>query len=212
MMTEAYVPHLNWLLALALPPLAVLLVLGWAAHLRRRGRFAGGAGRLHGLGRHFESARAGELARDVSALGSSTQVTLFAALLAGAFVLAGDWRAAVLLVALALLAGGLGTLLKRHTARQRPGTAGSIHFGSSFPSSHTLMGSSLYGGAAVLHAAATPDSLLALPSLVAAVMLAFLIGASRVLLRVHYLSDVVAGWLLAAALITSVRLLYTPPL
>ena len=210
MMTDAYDVNLNWLLALALPPLAVLLVLLWAAHLRQRGRFEGGVGRLHGLGRHFESARSSELARDLSALGSSTLVTLLGALLCGAFVLAGDVRAAVLLASLGLLAGGLGTLLKRRTARLRPGAAGSLHFGSSFPSSHTLMGSSLYGGAAVLHAAGTPDSLLALPGLVAALLLSFLIGASRVLLRVHYVSDVVAGWLLAAALIISVGLLHQP--
>ena len=72
------------------------------------------------------------------------------------------------------------------------------------------MGSSLYGGAALLHAAGTPDSPLALPAVVTAFALSLLIGASRVLLRIHYLSDVVAGWLLAAALIASVRLLYTP--
>lgn len=208
MMSHSFDAHLNWLLALALPLLATLLVLLWAGHLRRRGRFEGGVGRLHGLGRHFEPLRAAELARDVSALGSSTQVTLFSVAIAGAFVLTGDWRAAALLLLLSLLAGGLGTVLKQRTARTRPAAAGGPHFGSSFPSSHTLMGSSLYGGAAVLHGAGTPDSPLALPALVAATLIALLIGASRVVLRVHYVSDVMAGWLLAVALIASMRLLY----
>lgn len=197
-------PLLHSWLVLLLPIGAVGVLLLWAALLRRRGRFAGGPGRLHGLGRYFEAPRTRELALDFSALGSSTVVTLFTACFAGLFWLAGQAQAAWTLIGVSIFGGACGNLLKRLTRRSRPGQAGAVHFGSSFPSAHTVMGSTLYGSTAVL-------ILPLLPSAVApavyglAVLLALLIGASRVVLRVHYLSDVVAGWALAGSLVTAVH-------
>lgn len=204
-------PQIFWLAA-ALPLLAAGLVLLIAASLRRRGRFDGGPGYLHGLGRYFGAPRVRELALDVAALGSSTLVTIFTTLLALAWLLAGDVPAALLLALASALAAALGTLLKRLTRRLRPGEATAVHFGSSFPSSHTLMGTTLYGTAATLLWLDGRWPLLALLAAVAAGLAALTIGFSRVVLRVHYLSDVTAGWLMAASLVASIGLLYSAAL
>jgi len=197
-------PH--WVIALLLPLLAVGLMLLWAAQLRRRGRFEGGAGRFHGLGRYFDTPRMRELALDFSALGSVTLVSFFTVLFAALLCLAGLPQAALLLVAASSLAGASGTTLKKLTRRVRPGAATATHFGSSFPSSHTLMGTTLYGSTAVLLLAQLPAAL-ATTVCLGAGLLSLLIGASRVVLRVHYLSDVVAGWWVAASLIGGVWLM-----
>ncbi len=203
-MTESQT--LRWLAA-ALPLVAVGLMLLWAAQLKRRGRFDGGVGRLHGLGRYFDSPRMRELAMDFSALGSLAVVTLFSACATGVFWLAGDRSAALLLAAASGLAGASGTSLKKLTRRVRPQAAVTAHFGSSFPSSHTLMGSTLYGCTAVLLAPSV-DTGFAVVAIAIAALIAVLIGASRVVLRVHYLSDVMAGWWVASALVASVALLH----
>ena len=193
-------------LALALPLVAVGLMLLWAAQLRRRGRFDGGVGRFHGLGRYFDTPRMRELALDFSALGSVTLVSTFTVLFALMFWLAGDGLGALLLALASGLAGASGTALKKLTRRVRPDAASATHFGSSFPSSHTLMGSTLYGcTAALLVADATPA--IATVGIVTALLLSLLIGCSRVVLRVHYISDVMAGWWVAASLVGSVLLL-----
>lgn len=202
-MTE---PHLIRWLAAALPLIAVGLMLLWAAQLRRRGRFEGGVGRFHGLGRYFDTPRMRELALDFSALGSVTLVSVFTVLFALQFWLAGDHKGALLLALASGLAGASGTTLKKLTRRVRPDAASATHFGSSFPSSHTLMGSTLYGCTAALLVGQVPHAI-ALVGALAALLMALCIGASRVVLRVHYISDVMAGWWVAGSLVGSVLLL-----
>lgn len=187
--------------------MAALIVLCWASVLRRQGGFEGRPGRLHGLGVYFDSARARELALDIAALGSSTLVTLLTALFALLWLAADEAWAAVLMVLSSSLAAMFGTILKKLTRRLRPGAAAATFFGSSFPSSHTLMGSTLYGTAAWLLLGSGHSSGAALLILGMAVLLALLIGFSRVVLRVHYLSDVIAGWCMAASLVASAGLL-----
>lgn len=196
-------------LAILLPLLAALGVLCWAALLRRRGGFEGRPGRLHGLGVYFDSARARELALDVAALGSSTLVTLLTAVFAGFWLVADDVWAAVLLALASSFAALSGSVLKKLTRRLRPGAAAATFFGSSFPSSHTLMGSTLYGTAAWLLVGTGRWPAGELFILAMATLLALLIGFSRVVLRVHYLSDVIAGWCMAASLVASAGLMQT---
>ena len=110
-----------------------------------------------------------------------------------------------------LLAGLSGTVLKKLTRRLRPGTTKAVFFGSSFPSSHTLMGSTLYGSAAslFLRDGHWPEGNLLVFGM--AVLLSAFVGFSRVVLHVHYLSDVAAGWVMAASLVASVTLLAALP-
>ena len=98
----------------------------------------------------------------------------------------------------AALAGGflLNLLLKQLFQRPRPaGAVGILHEPSwSFPSGHAMMSLVAYGMIAYLIAQATSRRLLQLTSVFIAAIMAVAIGASRLYLGVHYLSDVAAGY------------------
>lgn len=128
------------------------------------------------------------------------------------------WRAAVVLavggyllrrrvprsaayLAAAVVGGGLlDGLLKVVVRRSRPALPNPLAHagGASFPSGHAFGATVLYGALLVL---ALPGLRAGRRTLVVALVsvLVALIGASRVVLGVHYPSDVVAGWLLGLA-------------
>lgn len=94
----------------------------------------------------------------------------------------------------------LNRLLKEFFARTRP-----LHehgmvteTGFSFPSGHASGSMLVYGFAAYLIVRHTPRAW-RLPVTVVAMLVIVFVGASRVLLQVHYLSDVLAGWMVAAS-------------
>ena len=134
-------------------------------------------------------------AQVVTYLGDPLLITLASALLA--LVL---WRRGHARLALYVLAARIGSLvlsqgLKHLVDRARPVFEGPVAtaLGPSFPSGHAL-------GSAVFW---TTTAVLVLPhvrrprrALLAAVLVAVLVAASRVLLGVHYLSDVSGGFLL----------------
>jgi undecaprenyl-diphosphatase len=72
----------------------------------------------------------------------------------------------------------------------------------SFPSGHALLSMSCYGALVILLRARLPRALLA-PAYVATALLILAIGISRVYLGVHYSSDVIGGFLIAAAWLTA---------
>lgn len=144
---------------------------------------------------------------DISALGSSTLVTLFGLLFSAALWTEGRPRDAALMVASTVLPGLLGRGLKRLTARERPDEAAGLFFGSSMPSNHTLMAGALWGSASLMVAGAGLPAWLTGAATLAALGIAVAVGLSRVLLRVHYPSDVLVGWWLAANWVAAVALL-----
>ena len=149
-----------------------------------------------------DSLRAGwltDLAKAVSALGSAA-VTWSLALI-GAGLLAGRRRWAEFGV---LVAGMTITILGVHELKaevDRPRPAGSLvdTAGSSFPSAHAAY-STVYVWAAVTVVMRLRQGMArGAAVVVAGIVLAALIGLSRVYLGAHYLSDVNAGWALGAA-------------
>lgn len=84
-------------------------------------------------------------------------------------------------------------LAKAAEARPRPADPVTQTFGLSYPSGHSAYAVALVVCTAVLAGRERPGTV------AAAVVLALLVGASRIYLRVHYLSDVVGGFALAAA-------------
>ena len=155
--------------------------------------------RLFTATRPLHSNRKIALSADISALGSSTLVTAVAIIGSVGLLIVQRPRDAVVLAAVAALAGAAGTWLKRVTRRARPDTATGAMFGSSFPSSHTLMGTALWITVGAMVGSATGGALHAWVWIVTISMVVS-IGLSRVFLHVHYLSDVVAGWAVGAAL------------
>ena len=154
---------------------------------------------LFDLARRFHTDRKIALFEDLSALGSSTLVTAVAATGGIGLVLGGRARDGVLLAAVCALSAATGTWMKRVTRRERPGGSTGATFGSSFPSSHTLMATGCWLTVGALAADAAGGAALHGWVIAVAVAIAVAVGLARIFLHVHYLSDVVAGWALGAA-------------
>ena len=106
----------------------------------------------------------------------------------------------------------LVAVLKSVYERARPdlGTVIPLPHSYSFPSGHAATAIVLYGALGLLLAERASSRLRAVGWLVGAALLAFAIGTSRVLLNVHFVSDVAAGfavglaWLCCCAIVRDV--------
>ena len=132
--------------------------------------------------------------RVITTLGSGYFLVPLAALLCARWLMFGNRRAAVLLAAGAGGAEGLSDLLKILFHRPRP----EVFFGLapaetySFPSGHAFVPAVYFGILAGILAAGPRGR-------AAVIVLALVLGFSRVYLGYHYPSDVLAGWALAVA-------------
>lgn len=137
-------------------------------------------------------------AQAVTLLGDPVLVTLAAAVLALVLWRSGHGRLALFVVVARLGAIALSQGLKLFVDRARPvfdePVAGAL--GASFPSGHALGSAAFWTTAALV---AMPGVRRPRLLLAAAVAVAVLVAATRVLLGVHYLSDVLAGLLLGLA-------------
>jgi undecaprenyl-diphosphatase len=152
-------------------------------------------------------------ARAVTTAGSSLVVNVVAAVAAIVLLIMRLWRGAVLVVVARLGELASTTAVKDLLARPRPTLLNPVDHGAgySFPSGHAAGAAAVYGALLVLvlpRAARWARALL----LAAGALLICAVAASRVLLGVHYPSDVAAGaalglaWVgIAALLITLIR-------
>ncbi len=117
----------------------------------------------------------------------------------------GSWRPLLLLAAVSAGAAGLDTLIKYAVARPRPPAvlAAAAAPGYAYPSGHTIQAAA-YGCLAYLIARAARSRRVKAAAWALALAIAFLVGLSRVYLGVHWLTDVLGGWALAAAWLTFV--------
>lgn len=198
---------IEWLVALLAVALFVAAMLLLAPLLKRRPGIARSESALAERVVRWHGPRTIALFGDLSAAGAPAPVALVAVGAALLFIGRGDWQAALSVALAPALAGPLGTLLKRLTRRTRPRDPLDVFFGSSMPSSHTLMATALYGTLAIEVLARLPAGDALRPIVVAlAAGVIGVVGASRVLLRVHHPSDVVVGWLLGALIVAAVVL------
>lgn len=102
------------------------------------------------------------------------------------------WRHAVLLAVGGAGATGITWFIKNAVGRSRP--AGSFLHGASFPSGHTIWSVTVFGVLGVLAVQRRRWRFAAVCVVIVAVM-----GPSRVLLGVHWLSDVIAGYAIGFA-------------
>jgi undecaprenyl-diphosphatase len=134
--------------------------------------------------------------RDITALGSPTVLSGVVAAVAG-FLLFSRKLHASFLVAVAYGGGLLLTYwLKLFFNRPRPEYVTALHYvdSHSFPSGHSMLAAVVYLTLGALLARLAPTRPLKIYVLGCAILLAFLVGMSRVYLGVHYPSDVLAGW------------------
>jgi undecaprenyl-diphosphatase len=137
-----------------------------------------------------------EAARDVTALGGYTVLTLVVGAVLG-YLLIGRHFHAALLVAVATAGGWLlSILLKDLYDRPRPELVPHLTrvASSSFPSGHAMLSAVVYLTLGALLARLVPRWRAKLYFVAVAVFLTLLVGCSRVYLGVHYPTDVAAGW------------------
>ena len=112
------------------------------------------------------------------------------------------------LAARVAVASGLGgpvlVGLKALFARARPAGGAVEATGFSFPSGHAWAATVLYGMLVYLVWRLTPNPAWRAAAALVAAVLVVAVGLSRVVLNVHYLSDVVAGWAAGAAWLAGV--------
>ena len=135
-------------------------------------------------------------ARDITALGGHTVLTLFTLLATGYCLLLRDGSAARLILAAAAGGALLSSGLKWGLGRARPDIVPHLVEVSSlsFPSGHAMLSAAIYLSVGAVAAQVTPFHRTRLYLLGAALLVTGLVGLSRVYLGVHYPTDVLAGW------------------
>ncbi len=138
--------------------------------------------------------------RDLTALGSSTVLTLVVVATAAFLLLRGRIRTALLVTGATSLGAIMVTLVKALIGRTRPDLVERlmVETSRSFPSGHAANSAIVYLTLATLLFPVVRERRLRTYLLGLALALTFLIGASRVYLGVHWPSDVAAGWAFGA--------------
>ena len=142
-----------------------------------------------------------EVMRDLSGLGSTSVLTLFTVIAVG-YLAVVRARLTALLVASAVITGSVGvSLLKTQFDRARPDAdlAVLVVPGMSFPSGHATIAAIVFLTVAALLASTRSRALERTYILAMAILMALLVGLSRIALGVHWATDVAAGWAFGAA-------------
>lgn len=142
-----------------------------------------------------------EAAADLTSLGGISVLTLFA-VIAFAFLLIQRKRLSAALLVIGLTGGvALSEGLKALFERARPPAAFQAveTLNASFPSGHALLSTVFYLTLGVMLTRAFPRKRLKAFVLGSAILIALLIGLTRVYLGAHWASDVIAGWSIGAA-------------
>ena len=148
-----------------------------------------------------------EVARDVTALGSVSVLTLVVCAVGGFLVLVRRWRTLALVVGSTVGGAVVNTLLKSLFARPRPTVVPHLThvLTESFPSGHAMLSAIVYLTLGALLAQLVERRWQRAYLVGVALTLTLLIGLTRVYLGVHYPTDVLGGWMagLAWALLTA---------
>ncbi len=140
-------------------------------------------------------------AMDITALGSIAVLALPVLFVAGLFAALSRWREAIVMVLAPAGGVALSQTLKGVFGRDRPEEAWRLveAVNASFPSGHAMLSAVVYLTLGALVARFAKKRRVKVFALVGAVVVALLVGLSRVYLGVHWPSDVLAGWCLGGA-------------
>lgn len=142
-----------------------------------------------------------EAAADITSLGGISVLALFAVAAMGFLLIQRKWLSAVLMAV--GLAGGvaLSEGLKAVFQRERPPIAFQAveTINASFPSGHALLSTVFYLTLGVMLTRAVPQRRLKAYVLGVSLLIALMIGLTRIYLGAHWASDVFAGWSVGAA-------------
>jgi membrane protein DedA with SNARE-associated domain/membrane-associated phospholipid phosphatase len=140
-----------------------------------------------------------EIAKVITQFGSTAVILPLALVCAVALAAGRRWPELWVLVIGLLIVFLASHDLKDEVDRARPGGGLVSAEGSSFPSGHAAYSTFYVWLAATVAIRLRPGMARSSALLAAGIVLAALIGLSRVYLRVHYLSDVNAGWALGVS-------------
>lgn len=142
----------------------------------------------------------------ITQLGSVVVVYTLAVVETAALLFLGRRRDALYLAGVMIAAGVINNAVKFAVARARPEPFfGELPSSYSFASGHALYSGCVYGVLGALIAAEMPKAWQRMTVLGATLALIGSIGLSRVYLGVHYPTDVIAGFALAALIICVAR-------
>ncbi|MEO8546281.1 MAG: phosphatase PAP2 family protein [Burkholderiaceae bacterium] len=197
--------HLSFVRTLGVGVAAVLLVLAFAL---LAGEMLEGDTRAFDmvLLRAAQSLRAdhpwvSDVMRDFSGLGSTVVLTLFTAITVGYLALAST-RTIALLVAASAISGSICvSVFKAAFGRARPDTvyAELVATGLSFPSGHATMSAVVFLTLGALVASTRMLWIERIYIVCATALMTVLVGASRIVLGVHWATDVLGGWAFGSA-------------
>jgi undecaprenyl-diphosphatase len=142
----------------------------------------------------------------VTALGSTYVLIAVALAAAAGLALGGRWRSGLALVVAYAITDVTVAVVKLVVERPRPDANLTEASGFSFPSGHSAMSMAVYGCLAFA-LARTCRGFPRLACALAGTALVVGVGLSRIYLGVHYPSDVIAGWITGAAILTATWLL-----
>ncbi len=137
-----------------------------------------------------------KVVRDITALGGETVISLVVVLVTGYLVLSRRYRI-LTLVLIATLGGMiLMVVFKNLFVRMRPDVVPALMDETtfSFPSGHSVMSAVVYLTLGSILAATHRALRMRIFIFASALLVAVLVGVSRVMLGVHYPLDVLAGW------------------
>ena len=136
-------------------------------------------------------------ALDITALGSATVLGLVVVSIAGFMVLQGLRRTALFVCVASVSGSLLNWGLKEIFQRARPDVVPHLRevMSLSFPSGHAMTSAVVYLTLGALLMRVVPRRTTKIYCMAVAILLAALVGLSRIYLGVHYPTDVLAGWL-----------------
>jgi undecaprenyl-diphosphatase len=134
--------------------------------------------------------------RDITGLGGVAILTLFILASTGFLAISRAYRTMWVLVISTSTGIVASMLLKQWFARPRPDVVPALDhvYTSSFPSGHSMMSTLVYLTLGVLIGPVLKHFWLRFYVMSLAILLAVLVGLSRVYMGVHYPTDVLAGW------------------
>ena len=154
-----------------------------------------------------------EAVRDITALGGVLLSTFSACAAIVALLFLRMRREATLFGLTVLLGWGLNAVMKALVGRERPTLVPHLTdaAGYSFPSGHSFTSAMIYIGMALAFASLSSRHSVRYTLIGTAIAISAMIAWSRVMLGVHFPSDVIAGWSGGAAwAFTAAALLYEP--
>jgi undecaprenyl-diphosphatase len=153
-------------------------------------------------------------ALDASLLGMTAVRWVVVGLLALVLVANRRPRAAAFVVVVELVSSGLSVIAQDVVARHRPVLADpvAVATGPSFPSGHAMGAAATYALviSAILYSGLVAPGRRRTVTVVLLVLAPVLVGASRVVLGVHFASDVLAGWVAGVAWVALATALVRP--